>query len=149
MGSADASTVRSGLTPSETGKGWETKTVHVKMVTFHTNAKANAFLICSTGTFMDLVALIIGNLHGTMRSQSLKIECRFQYVLPAWSWATRLAFLSLFPPLKNWYDEDNFNPCPSVSKIIAEEVCEGGLYKVLCEVTVLLGREWSKMLSYL
>lgn len=71
---ADASTVRSGLTPSETGKGWETKTVHVKMVTFHTNAKANAFLICSTGTFMDLVALIIGNPHGTMRFQSLKIR---------------------------------------------------------------------------
>lgn len=48
-------------------------------------------------------------------------------MLPAWSWAIRLAFLSLFPSLKNWYDEDNFNPCPSVSKIIAEEVCEGGL----------------------
>ena len=37
-----ASTVRSGLSLSKTGKGWDSKKVHVKMVKFHINAKANA-----------------------------------------------------------------------------------------------------------
>lgn len=41
----------------------------MKKVKFHTHVKTTALLLCSTSTFVDLVPIITGNSHGTMRTR--------------------------------------------------------------------------------